>query len=122
MGKSCEEIGREVGEEVKVETIAMMNQSGISLKKSLLRLKQAMNAKEKKAQFDPRAGEWVYSDPMVAHSIRLQATKMALEIHDVFPSKRHEISGPDGGPIPIDDRLNLALRQRAKITGEENDG
>jgi len=110
-----ENIGKEAGLEVRAETLKLLREKGPSLKKVILRLKQALNAKETKAQFDTKRGVWVYSDPLISHDIRLKAIKLALTLYDAFPAQKHEVKARvDVSPLLKE--IREALLEDAKDT------
>lgn len=91
-----EQLGQEAGREVREETARILREKGPNLEKVLLRLRQALNAKETRV-FNPRGNTTesglLYSKPLIAHGIRVKAIDLALQLHDAYPSKKHQHSG-----------------------------
>lgn len=83
------EIGKKAAELARAKTLQVAEAKGVTLPKAMLRLKQALNARETK--FFQKDGEIITRENVVAHGIRLQATKMALELYEAFPIQRHEV-------------------------------
>ena len=96
------EAGRQAGLEVRQQTIRLLEKKGPSLDRIVLRLKQALNAKTTKAQYDKDIGGWVYAEAMIDHRIRLEAVKVALALWDANPSQKHELSTGDGEPLVVE--------------------
>lgn len=106
--------GKEAGRQVKSEVAELLeSKKATSLKRVILRLGQALDAKVIKATYDREGGEWQYSMPLVDNSTRLKAVELALTLHDAFPAKKHELTGKNGGPI------KLTLAERLKEMSEE---
>ena len=98
----AENLGVIAGREVRLEALRLaqsMDNRGPSLKKALLRLAQALSAKETK--FFQYQGRVMDQRDVVAHSVRLQAVNVALQFWDAMPSEKHEITGAEGGPIVL---------------------
>lgn len=84
------EIGKKAAELARAKTLQVAEAKGVTLPKAMLRLKQALNARETK--FFQKDGEIITRENVVAHGIRLQATKMALELYEAFPSQKADVS------------------------------
>jgi len=63
----------------------------VSIAKVVLRLHQALNAKETK--FFQHEGKVIDERAVIAHGIRLKAVQVALDLHDAMPAERHELLG-----------------------------
>ena len=117
---SEENIGKEADFNVRQETVKLLEKKGPKLDKILLRLRQALNAKETKVVklkgattkdefpkgFDLivntgfliehddgevfGTGESLVSYDLIAHGHRLKAVDLALQLHDAMPSQKHE--------------------------------
>ena len=126
---SEENIGEIADYNVRQKTIQLLQEKGPNLDKVLLRLRQALNAKETKViklkgaitknelpkGFDLiintglvienkdgesfGTGESLVSYDLIAHGHRLKAVDLALQLHDAMPSLKHEHTGAGGGPI-----------------------
>ena len=94
MGEIDEKIGQETLDSVRANTIRLLNEKGPKLDRVLLRLRQALNAKETK--FFAFQGTVMESKDVIAHNIRLGAIKLALELHDAMPNQKHELLGAGG--------------------------
>jgi len=97
----------------------------IKLKSLRTRLRQSLNAKEVKAfkmtevaynegGREITAEYVIYSDPLIAHSIRLQAQKLCFDLLDAFPSQKHEHDHRVTGTIDLETRLNKAKEMRSE--------
>lgn len=119
----------EAAQDVRQETIRLLREKGPKIGKVLLRLRQALSARETKlikikggiSQTDlPKGfdliatsgllshgkdgdifgdGESLIKCDMIAHNPRLRAIDLALQLHDAMPSQKHEHTGKGGGPI-----------------------
>jgi len=89
MSVTDEEIGQEAGYNVRQETIRLLREKGPKLERVLLRLRQALNAKETK--FFAHQGKVEDERDVISHNIRLAATKLALELYDAMPSQKHDV-------------------------------
>jgi hypothetical protein len=54
-----------------------------------------------KATYDTQAGKWVYSKKYVDYNVRLKASAQAAENLGMKAAQRVQLSGPNGGPIPL---------------------
>jgi len=94
MGEIDEKIGQETLDSVRANTIRLLNEKGPKLDRVLLRLRQALSAKETK--FFQFQGIVTDQREVIAHNIRLAAAKLTLELHDAMPNQKHEFLGADG--------------------------
>ena len=94
---------QEAGASVRADTIKLLNNKGPKLDRVLLRLRQALSAKETK--FFQFQGSVMESRDVIAHNIRLGAIKLALELHDAMPSAKLDVkhSGVIGLKEALDD-------------------
>ena len=99
MSVSDEQIGIEAGAEVRAEVINLLKDKGPKLERVLLRLRQALNAKETK--FFQFQGMVTDQRDVIDHKTRLTAAKLSLNLWDAMPSQKHEHTGRDGEPIEI---------------------
>jgi hypothetical protein len=88
MSVSDKEAGVEAAYNARQETIRLLQEKGPKIEKVLLRLRQALNAKETK--FFAHQGNVIDQKDMIAHNIRLRAVDLALQLHDAMPSQKHE--------------------------------
>jgi hypothetical protein len=56
--------------------------------------------------------ELIYSKRMVAHDIRIKALDMAFKLRGDYTPEKHELTGKDGGSIPIEHRISETLEKR----------
>lgn len=89
--------GKRAAESVRAETLALMRSRGPKLETVLLRLRQGLDAKETK--FFQKDGIVQETRDVVAHGVRLNAAKMALDLYDAFPAARHELEMSGGGVV-----------------------
>lgn len=92
--KTNAEIGQEAARMARADVIDMANKKGVTIEKTMMRLRQALNAKETK--FFQKDGKVEDTKIVVAHNIRLQATKLALDLLDAMPSEKHDITHSAG--------------------------
>ena len=108
-----ERIGQKAGADVRARTLKLLNEKGPKLDKVLMRLNQALNAKEIKV-FNPAGNDkdtgLVYSKGLVAHGPRLTAIKLALELHDAMPK-----SGVEKAAETIEDVLRDIHASRGNL-------
>lgn len=83
-----QDLGILAGEQVRAEALQTAKEKGVTLALAMTRLKQAMGAKETRVFC--HQGEIFYSDPLIAHKVRLQATNLALQVLDAMPSEKHD--------------------------------
>lgn len=121
MIKEHQQIGREAAKIAQAEVLRMANKKGITLERTMMRLKQAMDAKEVKV-FKQSAGDGlIYSKALVAHGTRLAAVKIALELQDAFPSQKHEVDV--SGVIGLKDVLDEIEQDSGyKPNGQQTEG
>lgn len=87
------QIGIEAAKIARDDVLRVAAQQGVTLKKAMLRLKQALNAKETK--FFQMEGRIVTQVDVVAHGPRLQAIKMTLDLYSAFPDHKTQIGFAD---------------------------
>lgn len=68
----------------------------------------------------------IMNDPKVSGRTRLDAAKDLLDRAGYKPADKQEISGPDGSPIEVENRMAQAIAMRARLllenTGEVIEG
>jgi len=89
-----EAVGYEADYNVRKKTIEILEEKGPKLDRVLLRLRQALNAKETK--FFAHQGKVEEQRDVINHNIRLAATKLSLELYDAMPSQKFEHTGAGG--------------------------
>lgn len=89
-----QEIGEIAAYNARQETIRLLQKKGPKLEDVLLRLRQALNAKE--AKFFAHQGEIIEERDVIAHGHRLRAVDLALQLHDAMPSQKYEHTGAGG--------------------------
>jgi len=99
-GSKTQDSFADAGNKVRKELLDLVQSSrATSLKRLVLRLGQALDAKLTKAQLNSQTGEWEYSLPLVDNTTRLKALELAFKLIDGFPSQKHELGGADGRPV-----------------------
>ena len=96
--------GKLAADHARQETLKILQEKGPSLQKTLLRLKQALNAKTVKVFKASNAYDrLIYSKPLVDHAIRLKAIDILLKLYDSFPAEKlkHEGEVTLLAPYPI---------------------
>ena len=83
--------GLQAANEVRAEVVKLLNETDLSLEDVIKSLRDELSALETKAQYDQKSGDWQYSKDLIAHNIRIQAIKIALELHDAKPSEKREV-------------------------------
>lgn len=86
--KNDEEIGVEAASNARLKTLEAAKKQGVTLSRTMLRLKQSMDAKETK--FFQKDGVVVTEKDVIAHQIRLRAVEISLNILDAMPSEKHD--------------------------------
>jgi hypothetical protein len=83
IGQKCAEIARDA-------VLKDCKMVGLTLRKTLRRVKDGLDAKETKANYDKDRGKWVYSAPMVDWSARAKAVDQAISIFGIKAPEKHE--------------------------------
>lgn len=91
-------IGRQVGEEVRAETLAAIKAKGPSIQRLITGLREALNAKTQKAWLN-KDGQVVYSDPMTDNKVRLEAVKLGLLLYDAMPQPHAKLTHEAGDSV-----------------------
>jgi len=99
---------QDAGASVRADTVKLLNKKGPKLDRVLLRLRQALSAKETK--FFQFQGMVMDSREVVAHNIRLNAAKLALELHDAMPK-----TGVEKAAETIEDVLRAIHADRGNL-------
>lgn len=78
-----------------------LNGSGITPEYLAKKLNEELNAEEPRVVqgTGDLAGEFIYSEPMIAWRIRQRARMDAHKLLGHYPAEKREISGRDGNPI-----------------------
>jgi hypothetical protein len=100
MEKSIAEIGKEANIYARRKTLKAAKKAGVTIDKFMQRLNEALDAEEVKVFNDKDSGI-VYSDPLIAHQIRVKALELTAVILDLKPVEKREVTGNNGGPIGI---------------------
>lgn len=74
------------------ETVRLAKQVGLTPRKTLLRIKQGLDAKETKASYDSVRGVWKYSDPLVSWGARRDYAALAVTVLDMKPSEKVDVN------------------------------
>lgn len=93
--------GFEIAEDVVAKTRILARQR-LPFEKVIDRLNEQLDATMVKAVVPKGEEEFIYSKDMVDNAARGKAIHLGLQLHDLLPSSKHEISGPGGGPIQVD--------------------
>lgn len=91
MKKTPLEIGKEAAEYARKTVIAESKRAHLTLRRTLTRIAEGLNATETKASYDKDRGKWVYSDPMIDWGARAKAIDQAIAILDLKPAEKHEV-------------------------------
>lgn len=83
------------------ETAKLANRVGLTPRRTLLRIKQGLDATDQKASYDKDRGKWVYSDPLVAWGARKDYAALAVTVLDMKPSEKVVFPDKDGNPQNI---------------------
>ncbi len=89
----------------------ILDAAGVTVKKLAKRLRQSLDAKEKKAFIHQKTGNVVYSKAMKAHDIRLKAIRLAHELRGDMAPKELNVS-----VAVIAARLEAARRRESERT------
>ena len=91
MIKTKEQCCKEAAEYAREQTLKEAGRMGVTRRKILRRLNEALDAKITKV-FNEN-GELIYSDPLTDNKTRLEAVKLGLTLHDMLPGDKHRIEG-----------------------------
>jgi hypothetical protein len=94
--KLTQEIRDKAAKEAREEVLRTAKRKGVTLCRTMQRLKEALDAKETK--FFSFQGEVIQQEDVIAHGIRLKAVEIALAIHDAMPASKHAVVDKDGIP------------------------
>jgi phage terminase small subunit len=103
------EIEGEVERIASSELNHILDAAGVTVKRLAKRLRQSLDAKEKKAFIHQKTGNVVYSKAMKAHDIRLKAIRIAAELRGDFAPKQLNVS-----VAVIASKLDAARRREAE--------
>ena len=85
-----EQIGHDAGETARQKTVRLLQErASTKIERVLVRLGQALSAKETK--FFQHEGRVTDHRKVIAHGTRLRAVDLALQLHDVKPSEKHDL-------------------------------
>lgn len=101
--------GAEIARE---EVLAECKRSGLTLRRTLKRIAEGLDAKEVKTHFDTDTGKWSYSRKLIAHKTRLEAVSLAVAVLGAKPSEKHDVNVT--GNINLFDRLQEARERASK--------
>lgn len=90
------EIGKKAGVIARDAIIALAEENGVNAAKAFRRIAEALDANSIKVfKGDNVLGdpELIYSEPMVDHTTRLRASELVLELHNMKPGQKIELSG-----------------------------
>ena len=106
-----QEKGFQAAADARAEILRIIEEKR-SIKKAMTRLDEALDATEVKVFCSQ--GEIVYSSPLVAHKIRLQASSLTLQLADAMPSEKHDHRVSLGA-----NEMQLAAQIARKVLNEE---
>jgi len=86
------EIKGEVERIASSELNHILDAAGVTVKRLAKRLRQSLDAKETKAFIHQKSGNVVYSKKLIAHDIRLKATRLAAELRGDMAPKEINVS------------------------------
>ena len=86
------EIEGEVERIASSELNHILDAAGVTVKRLAKRLRQSLDAKETKAFIHQKTGNVVYSKRLIAHDIRLKATRLAADLRGDFAPKEINVS------------------------------
>ena len=86
------EVQSEVERIKDTELDHILDAAGVTVKRLAKRLRQSLDAKEKKPFIHQKSGAVVYSEKMVSHDIRLKAIRLAAELRGDFAPKQVNVS------------------------------
>lgn len=91
-GITMDLLARKLAEELEATEIKVFSPKG-------LLVKGLPAAGEEKEEVEEDG--LIYSKPLIAWGTRQKARMDAQELMGLYPPKKNELSGPDGGPIPM---------------------
>ena len=74
---------------------------GVTPKSLFKTIADGMNSEVEKVAFDAQLGKFFYSKKYIDHNVRLKAASLGAENLGMKTVQRMEISGRNGGPIPL---------------------
>ncbi len=86
------EICEKAAEIAHREVLKICKKVGLTAEKTLKRIAQGLDAKEIKSHYDTQSGKWSYSRRLIAHKTRLEAAALAVTIHGMKPSEKHDVN------------------------------
>lgn len=112
MAKSKADLGKEAADYARKQVLKKAKKAGVTTDKVMLRLNEALDATETKVFNDTEDGI-VYSEPLIAHQIRLKAVDLAIVLLDLKPAEKRELSGSLGiNPVNMsNEELDLKIKE-----------
>ena len=74
---------------------------GVTVENIFKAIGQAMTSQIYTVAYDSKDGKFHYSKKYIDHNVRLKATSQAAENLGMKAAQRVQLSGPNGGPIPM---------------------
>ena len=100
-GELVEVTADELTKDFMRPVVAAFEAAGITPEYLASKLKKELDAKKVRLFFDQRTGKVITSDKLTAWDVRQKARQDAHKILGHYPAERTEVSGPDGGFIPL---------------------
>lgn len=112
--ESTPEIGKKHRDKIMSETVKLANRVGLTPRRTLLRIKQGLDATDQKVFYDSNRGKCVLGPPLVAYGARCDYAKLAVTVLDMKPSDKLDVNV--NGNLP---ELLREARERAAKRGKD---
>lgn len=96
------------------ETVRLAKKVGLTPRRTLLRIKQGLDATDQKVFYDSNRGKCVLGPPLVAYGARCDYAKLAVTVLDMKPSEKLDVNV--NGNLP---ELLREARERASKRGKD---
>jgi len=118
-----EDLGRMAAAQARKALLSECSKTGLTARKTFLRIAQGLDAKETKATYDKERGKWSYSKPMIAWGARKDYAALAVVVLDLKPSERVDMNVSSDLPERLFEARERALRictllERARLRME----